>query len=48
MTSVLIALGILAVSHLTVDKDFPKNVKDVAIPIFIIIGGVYVIFGLIL
>jgi len=47
MTSILVALSILAVSHLTVDKDFPVEIRNAAEAFFIIVGIAYLIFGLI-
>lgn len=44
---VLIAIVIFLGSHLTVDNDFPDNVKTGSTAVLIIIGLVYVVFGLV-
>lgn len=46
MTSCLIAFVILLVSHLSVDRDFPAEVKTVAYGVFGVISVLYIIFGL--
>ena len=43
MTVFLIAFGILGVSHLTVDTDFPPEVKSGASVVFGILGFLYLI-----
>lgn len=43
---ILIAIVIVVFSHLTLDKDFPENVKTVAYTVYIIIAILYVLFGL--
>ena len=47
MACCLIAFIILLVSHLSVDKDFPPEVKTVAYVVFGVISLVYIVFGLI-
>ena len=42
---VIIALFILLASHLSVDKSFPEGVKTTSSIVFIIVGVVYIIFG---
>lgn len=44
----LIAILIILVSHLTVDRSFPQNVKTTAGVVFAVLGALYVLFGLIL
>ena len=44
---VVIAIVIFLGSHLTVDKDFPDKVKNSAMAVLIILGILYVLFGLV-
>lgn len=45
MTPFIIALGILGASHLSVDRDFPEEVKTGSSIVFAILGFLYLVFG---
>lgn len=46
MVSILIAFMIVLAAHLTCDRDFPENVKNGAYAVFIILGVLYIVFGI--
>lgn len=46
--SFIIALFIVLISHLTVDKTFPENVKIVTWVVFAILVFLYIVFGIVL
>lgn len=48
LTSFLICIFIVLVSHLTVDKDIPDDMKVGAWVVFGILAVLYIIFGIIL
>lgn len=44
--SIIIALIIIIIAHLTVDRDMPQNLKTGAWSVFAILGIIYLIFGI--
>lgn len=44
--SVIIAVVILLVSHLSIDRDFPQEVKTGSYVVFGVLAVVYLIFGI--